>query len=169
MNLERERERERERETLRGWRPALRSRAWRSRTSSPSLLLLLLSTVADHEEEEDSRIGWELSPLLPLLLLLLLSDSFFSTTNSIFNFFFSKALVFSLSLSLSLSTQTETKKETSEKTKKRCTLQPFVFFFFWVGRMRFSYILLAYRDGSFRPDPVPIIEWAKVSLQIKYV
>ena len=35
-----------------------------------------------------------------------------------------------LSLSLSLSTQTETKKETSEKTKKRCTLQPFVFFFF---------------------------------------
>ena len=72
-------------------------------------------------------------------------------------------------LSLSLSTQTETRKETSEKTKKRCTLQPFVFFFFWVGRMRFSYILLAYRDGSFRPDPVPIIEWAKVSLQIKYV
>ena len=140
MNLERERERERE--TLRGWRPALRSRAWRSRTSSPSLLLLLLSTVADHEEEEDSRIGWELSPLLPLLLLLLLSDSFFSTTNSIFNFFFSKALVFSLSLSLSLSlhpdwTQ-ERKKWKQKKIQKNvvhCSLSYFFFFLGWANEI----------------------------------
>ena len=125
MNLERERERERE--TLRGWRPALRSRAWRSRTSSPSLLLLLLSTVADHEEEEDSRIGWELSPLLPLLLL---SDSFFSTTNSIFNFFFSKALVFSLSLSPPR-LKPGKKQVKKQKNVVHCSLS--YFFFFGLG------------------------------------
>ena len=77
---------------------------------------------------------------------------------------------FSLSLSLSLSPprlKPRKKQVKKQKNVVHCSLS--YFFFFWVGRMRFSYILLAYRDGSFRPDPVPIIEWAKVSLQIKYV
>ena len=130
--------------TLRGWRPALSSRAWRS---SASLLT------------EESTISCGISELLLLVLtlepLLLISDSFFSAAKSMFNF--ETLTPFSLCVS-----------QMAPETKRPCPKHPNTAYL--TKRCAFLLLLYGYKEIIIKKKnckifPLKIVKFCSINFQ----